>query len=151
MAAVHEVSLLQREVRERLGASGLDLLLSEARRLSEGHLAGDGSYFGSTMLTIEIAALAGRIRGARDPDLPRRVAAHLAKDEGALARLRAIALEEARRIVESEAELERVGTDVRVRAEEGVLYIDLDVEAARRERAPVPGAEGPGAARGGEP
>jgi hypothetical protein len=145
MARVIEVSLLQREVRERLSRAGLELLLSVAGRLSEGHLAEDGRYFGSTMLTVEMAALVHRARGASDPDLPRRLAEQLALDPEAVSRLKAIAREEAARLSGGElgGELE---VDVGVRAEEGRLCIDLDVEAAN---AP-PAARGAAGAGWGE-
>src|SRR5262245_1785588 len=87
VARVQRIALFEREVRERLSASALDLVLSGAVVLSEGQRsvrAGGGAYFGSTMLTIDLKALASVLRDACDAGCAARLAGQLASDARAL-------------------------------------------------------------------
>src|SRR3954447_20743715 len=69
MARVTRIALFEREVRERLSVSALDLLMSRAEVISEGQRSARGgrdAYFGSTMLTFDLPALAVVLRDACD-------------------------------------------------------------------------------------
>lgn len=126
MAVVRQVSLFAREVIERLGTTGTELLLADLSRLSEGQCVG-GRYFGSTMLTLDLRRLEGRMRDSGDVGTALRLARHWASSELVSARLRALALAEAERIAGQP--LQADGIDVRVRAEGSWLFVDIDLEA----------------------
>jgi hypothetical protein len=120
--------MFEREVRVRLAPVGLDLLFRSAKVLTEGQEDG-ARYFGSTMMTIDLAKLAPRVSDDCDASCARRVVELAAADE----RLR----ERARRLAVTEAEqrgggLDSPAVDVHVRREGRVLHLDLDVEARRK-------------------
>lgn len=130
------ISLFEREVRERLAGPALELLLDGARVLSEGGRAAtlprpDGSrgpdpFFGSTMLTLELAALTDRVREPADEPTARRVAALLSVDARAGRAVRRMAEREARRI--AGAPVRVAGWEVRVRAAGAAVQVDVDLE-----------------------
>jgi hypothetical protein len=136
------VSLFEREIRERLASPAVDILLGAARVLSEGgfapenpllagRAAGQGAYFGSCMLTIELSALCGEAGVLRDPsDEPTalRLANLCATDARLLRRVRLLAEDEATRI--AGRPLGQIASEVRVRAEGTTLFVDIEVEAA---------------------
>ncbi|HEX4459216.1 MAG TPA: hypothetical protein VIA18_14660, partial [Polyangia bacterium] len=70
MARAARVTLFEREVRERLSVAAIDLVLERARILSEGKRAASPTaaqrYFGSTMVTIDVAELAELVRDPCD-------------------------------------------------------------------------------------
>ncbi|MBK6847315.1 MAG: hypothetical protein IPG96_07140 [Proteobacteria bacterium] len=126
MARVRQVSLFAREVIERLSATGTELLLADLSRLSEGQRVA-GRYFGSTMLTLDLRRLEGRMRDSGDVGTASRLARLWATSEPVIGRLRALALAEAQRIAGEP--LQADGIDVRVRAEGSWLFVDIDLEA----------------------
>jgi hypothetical protein len=142
MARVRRIALIEREIRERLGEAAVDLLLASASILVEGLVkglaegqrgtaarAGRQTYFGTVMLTIDLNLLGPQLRGAEDPVAAARRAADLmARDLRIDRRLRKLAIAEAERKVGSR--LREPECELRVRADRGVIYIDLDVEAA---------------------
>ena len=139
-ARAHRLSLFEREVRERLTSVALDLMLGRARVLSEGGRARalprpDGSagpdpFFGSTMLTIDLADLAADVREPADDAVAARVAALLTADPRAGRRVRQLAEREASRLAGGRVDTN--GTEVRVRAVGATVHVDVDLEGMVR-------------------
>ena len=129
MARVSHVGLFSREIREQVSVAALEVLLADATRLTEGQLSGDGHYFGSTMLTIdlEVAYERGLLRAEADVATALRVARLLASHGPALDRLRGLAIAAAER--QAELPITAVELDLRVRAEGLLVFVDVDVEA----------------------
>lgn len=130
MARVARISLFEREVRERLSRAALELLLARLEVLSEGqrtHRNGRDLYFGSTMMTADLARLADVVRDNADEPTAARLVKLLDGDEAARARLLAIAVNEANRI--ACVPLLRVETHLAIRADAHRVYADVDVEA----------------------
>jgi hypothetical protein len=131
LARVERISLFEREVKERLSRAALDVLFATAGVMSEGQRAARGgreSFFGSTMLTIELDAAALALRDAADARSAQRLAALLARDAGAQARIKRLAAEECERL--SSARPRSLNTDIKVRARGTTVYVDVDVEAS---------------------
>ncbi len=128
MARAGRVSLFEREVRVRLAPVGLDVLFDAAKLLTEGQVDGE-RYFGSTMMTIDLAGVAPRVTDDCDPACARRVVELAAADERVRERARRIAVSHA---VTRGGVLDTPAVDVHVRREGRVLHLDLDVEARRK-------------------
>ena len=128
MAMARRVSLFEREVTMRLAPLAVELLHGAARVLSEGELVGD-VYSGSTMLTVNLGALA-QISDPPDASTAQKVALLYAADDRCRAHARRIALDEARRAAGCELLSARV--DVESRAKGPELLLSLDVEAEKR-------------------
>jgi hypothetical protein len=131
LARVERISLFEREVKERLSRAALDVLFATAGVMSEGQRAARGgreSFFGSTMLTIELDAAALALRDAADARAAQRLAALLARDAGAQARIKRLAAEECERL--SSARPRSLNADIKVRARGTTVYVDVDVEAS---------------------
>lgn len=131
MARATRITLFEREVRERLSRAALDVVFARAERLSEGQRSQRGgreAYFGSTMLTIDLAAFGDVFRDACDAGTAHRVATLLEADSTVPRRIRELALREAARI--AGARLKDVRTQVTVRAQGAKVFVDVDVEAA---------------------
>jgi hypothetical protein len=130
MAQVSRVTCFQREVKEGLSASMVEILMARAKVLSEGRRAQSRSsgaaFFGSTMLTIDLAQCAEVVRERCDPALARRLAALMASDGRVIRRAQALAEREANRL--AGVTLRTRASDVRVRAQGALIYIDVDVE-----------------------
>ena len=130
MARATRITLFEREVRERLSRAAMDLVFARADRLSEGQRqvrGGIDSYFGSTMLTVDLVAFADVLRDACDAGTARRLAALIEADTSIPRRIRDIAEREASRI--AAARLKEVRTQMAVRAQGAKVFIDVDVEA----------------------
>jgi hypothetical protein len=129
MARATRITLFEREVRERLSRAALDLLFARVEVMSEGQRAvrgGKESYFGSTMLTIDLPALAVLLRDAPDAGTARRLATLLADDSQVEKRVQAMATREAARVA---GEAPRtISTHVNIRAQGARVFIDVDVE-----------------------
>jgi hypothetical protein len=131
LARVERISLFEREVKERLSRAALDVLFATAGVMSEGQRTARGgreSFFGSTMLTIELDAAALALRDTADARAAQRLAALLARDAGAQARIKRLAAEECERL--SSARPRSLNTDIKVRARGTTVYVDVDVEAS---------------------
>jgi hypothetical protein len=130
MARADRVTLFEREIRERLSLAAVDILFERAKVLSEGSRAQSPSararYFGSTMLTLDVAALDDVVRDAVDVRAAARVAELVSGDARVTRRVQRIAEKEAARLAGGAVQL-RV-TDVRVRAQGTLVYLDVDVE-----------------------
>jgi hypothetical protein len=126
MAAARRVSLFEREIRIRPSTAAIEILFDVASVLSEGHVEADG-YFGSTMITIDLARAAPLVSDTCDAATARRLTELLAADERARKRAFAIAAAEAQS--RAEAALGPPRIDWRVRASGVHVQIDLDVEA----------------------
>jgi hypothetical protein len=127
MAVVRQIGLFSREVVEHLSVSGVEMLLSQLSRLSEGQVV-DGRYYGSTMLTLDLRTLEGKIRDACDVTTAMRLARLWSDNQAVIAQVRSLAHAEAIRI--AARPLAPGGIDVKIRAEGGWLFVDVDVEAA---------------------
>ncbi len=131
MAKATRVTLFEREVRERLSDPAVEILLAAAQVMSEGQVAvapsGGEAFFGSTMLTIDLATAAGVVREACDDAAARKVAALMASDARIARRARLVAEREATRIAGHA--VRAAAAEVRVRAEGARVFIDVDLES----------------------
>ena len=141
MARVTRVTLFEREVRERLSSAAVEILVGSARVLSEGRtdpgnpalpVAGESAFFGSTMLTIDLAALGsvgeGLFREPADEATAARLARHCAGDTRLLRRVRQVAEREAARL--AGRRFTQASTEVRVRSQGSTVFIDVDIEGS---------------------
>jgi hypothetical protein len=132
MASATRVTLFEREIRERLSPSGIEILLDAAEVLSEGQReelgGGRVRFYGSTMLTIDVARVHAALREPCDAVTTARAAAFLAQDARVARRVRGIAQAEARRLCGAAVTLAE--TEPRVRCRGTVIHVDLDIEAA---------------------
>ena len=128
MASARRVSLFEREVRVRLAPVGLELLFDQAKVLTEGQLDGD-RYHGSTMLTLDLAALRDLLSDECDAACARRVAELAAADDRVRERARRVAFTEAQR---RGGRLALPAIDLHVHREGRTVHLDLDVEARRK-------------------
>jgi len=130
MARAVRIALFQREIRVRLSPAALDLLFARADVISEGQRAmrgGRDSYFGSTMLTVDLPSLSALLSDACDAGTARRLAALLESDAEVARRVQALAARETERV--AGAEPRQVGTHVTIRSQGAKVFIDVDVEA----------------------
>ena len=129
MARTTCVALFEREVREVLSSAAVEILMSRAKILSEGRRAASPScataFFGSTMLTIDMAELRGLVNSTLDEKTAQRLAAMMVEDARVMRRVRQIAAAECERLAGAPGG--RVA-DVQVRAEGSTIYLDVDVE-----------------------
>lgn len=130
MAKVRRVALISRQVTERLGVAGAELLLARASRMSEGQILPDGHYYGSTMLTIDLEQLvaAGLLSDPCDVTTALKAARLMATSEALRDRARAVAHQEAIRL--AEREISPTAVEVGIRAEGLRIFIDIDVEGS---------------------
>ena len=130
LLSVRRVPLVEREVRERLSLTGLELLLRSSRLIVEGGL-GDGgggvaAWFGTAMLTIDLGALRASVREPCDGELAGRVATLLGQDPRFLRRLRTLVEEEAAAV--AGRPLADLALEPRIRSDGLLLLVDLDLE-----------------------
>ena len=135
MRRAERVSLFEREVLVRLSQAAIELLLASASVLSEGQTE-SGRYFGSTMLTIDLARVSPRLSESCDLATARAAESLLAADPRIADRARGVAIAEARRL--AGRRLQAVSADARVRRADRHFHIDVDIEA---ELAGEPGHE----------
>lgn len=131
MVRATRIALFEREVRERLSRAALDVMFARAESISEGQCSTRGgreAYFGSTMLTIDLAALADVLRDVLDPGALPRLVALMESDKELPARIREIAAREATRIAVKK--LRDLTTHVSIRAQGAKVFVDVDVEAS---------------------
>jgi hypothetical protein len=131
MVRATRITLFEREVRERLSRAALDVMFARAESISEGQSSARGgreAYFGSTMLTIDLVALADVLRDVSDVGTPDRLVTLMESDKDLPARIREIAAREATRI--AVRKLRELTTHVTIRAQGSKIFIDVDVEAS---------------------
>jgi len=131
MARAVRIGLFEREIRERLSRAALDLLFARAEVISEGQRqvrGGRESYFGSTMLTVDLPALDALVRDACDAGTARRLAALLEGDAEVARRIQELTERETARV--AAATPSEVRTHVTIRSQGAKVFIDVDVEAA---------------------
>jgi hypothetical protein len=126
MLMARRVSLFQREIRISLSSAAIEILLDQAAVLSEGHVDGE-AYFGSTMITFDLARASHLVSDPCDAAAARRFCDQLAAEPRVRARARELAQAEAERI--AGGELAEVTVDLRARASGAHIDLDLDVEA----------------------
>ncbi len=132
MAKATRVTLFEREIRERLSDPALELFFGSATVLSEGKVADAAavgpSWFGTTMITVDVAALGDAFRERCDGEAAARVAALMAADARVTRRARQIAEREATR--RAGRAVKASASDVRVRAQGTSVFVDVDLEGA---------------------
>ncbi|MGZ3426236.1 MAG: hypothetical protein ACXVCV_06280 [Polyangia bacterium] len=130
MARAARVTLFEREVREKLSVAAIEILLERARVLSEGKRSASPTaaarYFGSTMITVDVRALADAVREPCDARAAARVAELIRDDARIGRRVQKIAAREAERLTGAPVRV-RAG-EVRVRAQGTLVHLDVDVE-----------------------
>jgi hypothetical protein len=130
MARAARVTLFEREIRERLSVAAVEILLERARVLSEGKRSASATagraYFGSTMVTIDVAALADVSRDACDSRAAARIADLVRDDVRVTRRVQKLAEREAQRLAGGPVAVQ--ASEVRVRTQGTLLYLDVDVE-----------------------
>ena len=138
MARAVRIALFQREIRVRLSPAALDLLFARAEVISEGQRAmrgGRDSYFGSTMLTLDLPSLAPLLSDACDAGTARRLAALLESDADVAKRVQQLAERETERVAGAAAAAGRHARDdplaggqgLRRRRRRGRLHVSLGV------------------------
>lgn len=126
MASAQRVSLFSRRIEVSLSTAAIDILFERAVVLSEGGASG-ASYYGSTMVTFDLARAAELVREPCDAATLKRVGELLAGDPRIRERARRLAIDEAGRNAGSPVIAAQV--DLRVSASGNQLHLDLDVEA----------------------
>jgi hypothetical protein len=130
LARAQRVTLFEREIRERLSTAAIEILLERARVLSEGQRAqaatAQRAYFGSTMLTIDLASLGDLVRDPLDPRTAQRVAEQIRSDARITRRVQKIAARAAERLADGPVRAR--AAEVRVRAQATQIFLDIDVE-----------------------
>ena len=127
MARAARVTLFEREIRVRLSRVALEILLDGAEVLSEGQTQ-ERRYYGSTMITIDLARHADLLREPCDALTARHTAELLEKDARAVGRIRRIADREARRL--AGGAMARIATELAFRWQGPRVCVDVDVEGA---------------------
>ena len=136
MASARRLTVFQRRIELGLSPTALELVFDAMELVSEGHVDRD-RYAGSTMVTIDLPRLAGRLSDHLDAATARRFAALAQADPRVRARVRALAFTEATRI--AAAPLIQPEIDLEVRAHGPVIRFALDLEAiVDRDRARPP-------------
>ncbi len=129
MVAARRLSVFQRKVETGLSPTALELVFEHMRVVSEGHLDGD-AFAGSTMITLDLVAMAPRLSDDADAATARRFAELAPDDPRVRARARAIAFAEARRL--AGGTLIQPEIDLEVRARGAAVHFALNVEATLR-------------------
>ncbi len=131
MAKASRITLFEREVRERLSRTALDLILGRAEIISEGQRdgrsGGRDTYLGSTMLTIDLPCLAPLLRDTCDASTARRLVALLREDPAVFDLIQALAAREVRRV--TGVEPRTVHVEVNIHGQGAKVFLDVDVEA----------------------
>lgn len=129
MAHAHRLSVFHRRVQIELSPTALELLWSAMRVVSEGGLDGD-RWSGSTMITVDLAAIASQLSDAIDAATAHRVAELAPADLRVRQRARQVAFAEARRL--AAGALVQPTIDLKARASGTTVHFALDVEALVR-------------------
>ena len=127
MAAARRIRLFRRHIVESVSPAAVDVLVESAARISEGQVAADGRYYGSTMFTIDLERLQDRVCEVCDVVAARRIVQLMESQNEVHRAVARLALQEARRV--SGRWLRRVEADVKFRATGSRVFIDVDVEA----------------------
>ena len=129
MVTTRRLSVFQRKVETGLSPTALEMVFENRRVVSEGRLDGD-DYTGSTMITVDLAAMAPRLSDEADASTARRFAELAPDDARVRQRARVIAFAEARRV--AGGTLIQPQIDLEVRARGPVVHFALNVEATLR-------------------
>jgi hypothetical protein len=127
MAKARRVSLFEREIRIGLSSAAIEILMELGSLLSEGQIE-DDLYFGSTMMTIDLARAGALVSDTCDIATAHAVAELVAGDKRVSDRARQVGQREAERLAATE--LADVQIDVRVTHSGSHLQLDMDVEAS---------------------
>ncbi len=130
IARVHRIPLIEREIREHLSQAALDVVFASAEIISEGEASkatGQAQFLGSTMLTLDMPALAELLREPADEGTARRLAVLLAKEKSVEVRIESIVRREVERITRTKPH--SVHGETRIRTQGARVFLDIDVEA----------------------
>jgi hypothetical protein len=129
MARATRVRLFEREVREKLSGSAVEILLDRAKLIAEGERSRSKTaaqaFFGSIMLTIDLADVAAAVCERCDEPAAQRVAEMMSSDARVLRRVREMAEREASRLAGAPIRIH--SGDVRFRAEGSRVLVDIEV------------------------
>jgi hypothetical protein len=126
MARARRVALFERDIQERISRAAAEVLLERAEILSEGQQTPSGTYYGSTMLTIDLARHAALLREPCDVASARRLATLFARDTRACAWVRGLTEREAHRVAGHK--LSRLTVELTFRWQGTRVFVDADVE-----------------------
>jgi len=130
MARAVRVTLFEREIREKLSVAAIEILLERANILSEGQRSASATakarWLGSTMITVDVAALGDFVREPCDARAATRVAELISGDARVTKRVQSIAGREADRLAGATVRV-RAG-EVRIRVQGTLVHLDVDVE-----------------------
>ena len=129
MAMTQRVSLFEREIKVRLATAALDILMENARVLSEGDLVA-GKYAGSTMVTIDLEKSKAKVSDPATAATASRIAGLYTRDDRARARARRLGTSEARRA--AKCDLTNPQIDVVASTVGAKLHLSINVEADQR-------------------
>ncbi len=126
MRQARRVSLFEREIRVRLSPAAVEILMGASGVLSEGQISGD-YYYGSTMITADLARVSDQVSEECDVATARDLEALLAADTMIRDQAHSLGIAEAARL--SGRALGAPQVDLRVRRNGRHFYLDVDVEA----------------------
>lgn len=126
MRRAQRVSLFEREVRVRLSTAAIEILFGHAAVLSEGQLGAD-HYFGSTMITIDMARAGVHVSEACDVATARNIETLLSTDGRVYERALRLGTREAERLAGQSLAPPQI--DLHVRRSGHHFHLDVDVEA----------------------
>lgn len=125
MAQARRVSLFEREVHVRLSPAAIEILFGTAAVLSEGLVDGN-RFYGSTMVTLDLARADGQVSEQCDASTARDVERLLGKDPRVHEHARELGVAEADRLAGRPLQAPQV--DLRVRRNGRQFHVDMDVE-----------------------
>lgn len=126
MRQARRVSLFEREIQVRLSPAAIEILFGTAAVLSEGLVEGN-CFYGSTMITIDLARADGHVSEACDVSTARDVERLLGKDPRVQEQAREVGATEADRLAGRALQAPQI--DLRVRRDGRQFHVDMDVEA----------------------
>ena len=129
MAHARRLSVFHRRVHIELSPTALELLWAAMKVVSEGGLDGD-VWSGSTMITVDLAALAHQLSDTPDATTAHRVAELAPSDPRVRHRARQVAFGEASRL--ATGALIQPTIDLKARASGSTVHFAIDVEALLR-------------------
>ena len=131
--------LFQREVREALSPTALQRLLSRAEVFVEGGTASGGSargaFMGTAMLTLDLDAVADRLRAPHDAEMAQKLCTALGADPNAKRAIIRHALEVARARLAAPVNLR--GGELTLRTHGARVLIDLELETGEPSGTPA--------------
>jgi hypothetical protein len=126
MRQARRVSLFEREIHVRLSPAAIEILFGAAAVLSEGLVEGS-HFYGSTMITLDLAQADGHVSEPCDVSTARDVERLLGADPRIHEHARELGAAEADRL--AGRALQPAQIDLRMRRSGCQFHVDMDVEA----------------------